>query len=1200
MCAASVHVSRGFVVGLVWVLVAVLSPSLAVAASDADRHWTYIEQIENDGRSELAVEEIQRFVSEFPEDPRTPSALLRLASLQRSEGRPLAAVDAWTVLLDDHPRSEHAPRAALELATTLVAVGRTPEASDAYRHLIREYPHHELAERAALRLARLLQDRGSHDEARRILGRLVGTRASDEVAAWALLELARIELATGDRTSAIEGFDAVHGRHPRSEAGAEALFEAASLLQRRGARAEARRRYQELLDHYGDLETRANAHIRLARLLADSDPDRAVQAYREATDESSDPKTRETAWRRVVRIALAASRFDETLEAAATYEELFPASDHIERVRLWSALAAHRDGRRGAKEALTDAARSLDSGIAYTALTTLGVDAEEDGRLDRAMDLYRDAERRAPGTRKRVDALLAQARLSVERDRSRLGAELALTAHDIADDPGRRAQALLLATRAAVADGNRDQALSLGRRILREHPLTPEATRARRAIRRIERQRLLDPRVAARMLAELAEHSIIDPARRSYELALIHRDRLGDVDAALELLEDAIDQAGHPEQRGRLELEYGRTLHLRAFLEGARSDVHAARETLDEARRSLADAAVRAGRERSAQHARILLVAMELADRVQPRAPWAFDGWTMPVLGAVGDAEQVDVNAAELDTVRSLLREARRYADTDDQRAWVRWRQAELSPAPVPRRIEWARSALDAGPSKDLEWSIRNTLGQLLIRSGDSVLGVRQLTRVIRGGVTGEVTMSARFALAEARRREGRFDEARRAYEAVATVYPDTRRGRYALLRAGDCAAYAGDVAGAADRYRQLIDEGPTSIYRDDAWYRLGVVLARNGRTDAARDPLERLVESRPRSRFSGRAHRTLAEIAASRGRHAEAIAHAERWIETDVREAARADAWLHVARWHRERNEPDATLLWLDRRLRYRSPEPSSLVLRVEALSDVSDVHGATAILRRLKAGFPDSTAAITVSRLRIAATRRAAHEYEAALDLVRRAGDAAPTAALRARAAYEEGLTRAALGQDRRASEAWWRAAELDPVGTWAARALRRQGAGAMRRGDYREARRAHATFVARFPEDPRAARAMLDEGRALRALGRHDEALGRYQQLIERYPVHQVSDEALLAIARCHLELGQAGTALATFRRVAPHLDEDDAVRAHQVMARGLERLGRYEAAASIHARLAELAPEGSSERREALRRLDAASEGVPARR
>jgi len=223
MCAASVHVSRGFVVGLVWVLVAVLSPSLAVAASDADRHWTYIEQIENDGRSELAVEEIQRFVSEFPEDPRTPSALLRLASLQRSEGRPLAAVDAWTVLLDDHPRSEHAPRAALELATTLVAVGRTPEASDAYRHLIREYPHHELAERAALRLARLLQDRGSHDEARRILGRLVGTRASDEVAAWALLELARIELATGDRTSAIEGFDAVHGRHPRSEAGAEAL-----------------------------------------------------------------------------------------------------------------------------------------------------------------------------------------------------------------------------------------------------------------------------------------------------------------------------------------------------------------------------------------------------------------------------------------------------------------------------------------------------------------------------------------------------------------------------------------------------------------------------------------------------------------------------------------------------------------------------------------------------------------------------------------------------------------------------------------------------------------------------------------------------------------------------------------------------------------------------------------------------------------
>lgn len=1183
-------VSRRTALALVVFLV-LLRPAVVGASDAADRLWSYIESLREQGRAELALTELRTFCTDHASDARVIAAWRAISEIHRKAGRVDDAIEALTQATRTHPTAPGAPTTLLELAALLEDEGRLEDATATYRNLLLNHPLSDVAAQAQLGYGLVLARRGHLTDARAKLMHLVGSRVEPSIAARAMFEVASIDAASGRPDAARKRWDAIHVRFPGQIAGGEGLLCVAEELTELGATLEAERRYTTLLERFGDAALRAKAHLGLAALVEARDLRTAHDAYSAAANESPRPDLTEIGLRGVVRTALGLGEHDEVREVARDYRAAFPTSSGREEVRLLEALADHRDGRDESERALVELGRAIDPEIAFRALAER---ARSIARADteRGLACWREAESRAPDPERRFVALIAQAELALALRRAHLAADLALTAHDAAVDDASRGRGLLLATRAYVAAGDRSHALHAAERLVAEHPLTAEATRARHEVREIERQRLLDPREAARRLAELAGHEIVDFAERSAEVALIHRDRLGDLDTALEMLERAIAQARHPEQRGRLELELGRTLRLRAFLQGSRGDARAAASSLEEARDSLAGAALRAGRERSAQHARVLLVALELAARVRPDAPWAFDGWVMPVVGAIGIAEDVDPSTADLDTVRTLLRAARRHADTRDERAWIRWRQAEIARAPVTQRIELARSALEVGPSQELEWSIRTTLGHLLLKAGDVNGSSREFSRVVNGDVAGDVSVSARFGLAEARREQGRYSEARRYYDEVATVHPDRRRGRYALLLAGDCAAYEGDTYRALRRYRRLVEEFPSSTYVDDALYRWGLLLERDGRLDAARDPYERLVNSARGSRFRGRALAGLGRIAAENGRYGEAIDAYAAWIETDGIEAGRGDAWTTIAGWCLQRDDAPAALLWLDRRLRHREPDATSLALRVRTEAHGGDLPGAADALRRLEAGFGDQNDAVATAGLYVAAAHRGVNDLEGSIDLARVARDRADSDRVRSRAALEEAAGFARMGYGPEALDAWDVSIDLDTRGPWAAQALLDRGRWLLAVGDDAAAQRDLSTFVARFPADPRVTNALRDEAVALRSMGRHEDALDRAQRILEREPGGATADDALLELARAHARLAHHETAVVTYRRLLPYLTGEQTPDVLLEMAASLRVLGLTLESAKTHLQAADHCEDGS--RKQARARLAAAED------
>jgi len=126
----------------------------------------------------------------------------------------------------------------------------------------------------------------------------------------------------------------------------------------------------------------------------------------------------------------------------------------------------------------------------------------------------------------------------------------------------------------------------------------------------------------------------------------------------------------------------------------------------------------------------------------------------------------------------------------------------------------------------------------------------------------------ALFLLAAIERRQGRVDEAVEVYEAVLRlrVDQDFLIGDFRARRLDDAALAVGllhlhlrgDVSAAIAAFRRVIDEFPTSVFRDDGFWGLAVAQATAGDEAAAFEALRDLLRDRPDSRFSRRAREVL------------------------------------------------------------------------------------------------------------------------------------------------------------------------------------------------------------------------------------------------------------------------------------------------------------------------------------------------------
>lgn len=204
------------------------------------------------------------------------------------------------------------------------------------------------------------------------------------------------------------------------------------------------------------------------------------------------------------------------------------------------------------------------------------------------------------------------------------------------------------------------------------------------------------------------------------------------------------------------------------------------------------------------------------------------------------------------------LREARRHyeeaaaADPRDRAAALRGAEAELA---LGRTAEAERSFRRLAAEPGFEAAARFGLGRALERRGDLAGAIAELRRVLE---LQPAATRARYALAQAYRRAGRAEEARRQIAAIGTagsegpvVFPDPLIGSLAKAARGgafhkfqgDQAVQAGRLADAAAAYRRAVEAEPGSFsYRKS----LGLTLYRLGQAAEAARELEAALALEP------------------------------------------------------------------------------------------------------------------------------------------------------------------------------------------------------------------------------------------------------------------------------------------------------------------------------------------------------------------
>jgi len=1140
------------------------------AGGGADREWRFIEKLREDGMQDLALRQLEVFSRDFADDPRAPGALLLAAEGEAALGRPMRARQLCEELLQRFPSSVQAAAAALLRADQLSDEARFDAAATAYRDLLSAYPGSPETGPARLGLGEALMSLGRDDEARRLFAGLLGPESSSEVSARARFDLGVLEVQAGADSLAIVRFESIHLQHPDQPIGAFGLVRAAELLVQREATEAAAERYELVIERYENPVLRARARLGLASLVEESDPERAVELYRAVLEEGAAHEDLQLAYLGLGRSALAAGDSSLAGSIATAFLERFPDEPEADQARLIRARALLEDEPEMGVTALSELGRSTDPDVAWTAMEILARRDSEAGNLDQAALRWRQAEAHAADNEMKARALLEQTRIALQQERHGLAADLALLIPGTTGVDSLAARGLQLAGRAKADGGQLEDAIALARRCSREYPLTAAAADARAELALWSRMNSADANAAAEALAALALDDQQDPAARALAVATIQRDLLADYETARPNFRNAADAAKDPAAASHAELGMARNAQLAALAAGLRGDGREARARLREARDALVSVAARGAAPDLATQGRIGLFGLDLAAAARPDAPWLFDPRTMPLLGAVGPAEEVDPHAPELADTRRRIEAALEEAG-GDALAWLAWRAAELSTAELEHRFALLQTGLAAVDSEELRTGLRYTRGQLLLLDDQPAEAARDLAAVIEQQDLIELSLAARYALAEAHRSLKRYDQAGELYVQFAAAFPNTRRGQRAMLLAGDCALFAGQPDRAVDSYRTLLNRYPDSVYRDDTLYRLGTALERAGKIEAARRPLWLLVDDDGASQYRGRALARLGRIEESAGQDSLAVVVLTRLVQEDPERAAQEDARLRLAELELARQQPAQALEWAQSQPEGSGDSARATALQVRAYATLGRTAEAADRLEQLSLAHPDRPELVAGARVVLAEGLVTAGDDTGAREEFVRAGSESSDDETRAHAAFGRAMVDVRAQRWAEATAGLESVLQIAPDSEWAAEALFKLGQLYLRDSDTARARGAFARLAQDFPAHERAPAALKAEARVWRQEGRFDRAIETYHRILEDYPEESGGEQVLASIAYCHHETGQYELSIASYERVMPLLAEEDQAYAQFWIADSLDQLGRYEEAATAFLRI-----------------------------
>src|SRR5213593_1277290 len=417
-------------------LLVALSAPFALALDEAERLWLVGEQASADGLDPLARRVLERFIAEYPNDPRLPSAVLlvgraRLAlgdadlaleafrrfrtlapPARRLEGRFWEAEALYRVKrfaearagYDDVMRQDAAsplaPDAAYGLALSELELRRPEAAAKAFRDLVTTWPEHPQAPSASFYLAQTLFDLKRYADALPLLTGFATKHPKHRLVPDAQYLLGSTRLAMGDREAGVDDLKAFVAAYPSHQLAPAVRQTITATLAKYGNRSQQQSAYAQLMQSPSTPEALYDAGLIAGRIGQLQNQETAWRRLRK--EFPSHPLAHQAA----LELARAAFKRKSWQDAAAQAKGATASNDDAVRAEALllegeSELKLNRPRDAAKSFEAVGGVKNLEAGDRYRALAGLGLAREQLGEIRAALAAYDAVASKSPDSKLR-------------------------------------------------------------------------------------------------------------------------------------------------------------------------------------------------------------------------------------------------------------------------------------------------------------------------------------------------------------------------------------------------------------------------------------------------------------------------------------------------------------------------------------------------------------------------------------------------------------------------------------------------------------------------------------------------------------------------------------------------------------------------------------------------------------------------------
>jgi TolA-binding protein len=413
-------------------LLVVLSAPFALALDEADRLWLVGEQASADGLNALARRALERFVADYPNDKRQPSALLLLGRARLSTGAAEQALDAFRrfktvappaqrlegrfwegealyrarrfaearAAYDDVMRQDAAsplaPDATYGLALCDLELRRPEAAAKGFRDFLATWPDNSQAGSATFYLAQTLVDLKRYSDALPLLTGFATKYPKSRLVPDAHYLLGSARVAAGDRDAGIDDLKAFVAAYPSHPLAATARQTITGTLAKSGNKTQQQSAYTQLMQQSPPTpEALYDAGLIAGRL---GQPQNQDAAWRRLRKEFPNHPLAHQAALELARAAFKKKSWQDaaTLGKAATAsgDDAVRAEGFLLTGESELKLNRFKDAAKSFEAVAT--IKNVEAADRYRALAGLGLAREQLGELRAALTAYESVASKCP------------------------------------------------------------------------------------------------------------------------------------------------------------------------------------------------------------------------------------------------------------------------------------------------------------------------------------------------------------------------------------------------------------------------------------------------------------------------------------------------------------------------------------------------------------------------------------------------------------------------------------------------------------------------------------------------------------------------------------------------------------------------------------------------------------------------------------